>query len=205
MWWHAPHEMPQRLSLGRQARSSMLHKPLNPMTGGDQRWNRRRSLHHCSWASWIRPPWRYEVIRSLVLFADRTAQQRAQETHTYPDTVRTLQRRFRQQGMRGLLPAASHKPCSRGQPTGMAVSPCTTIISMSRLAYPRRRSYCGWPASSCRPCLRTWSSRCISAGMIGRTGKPKTSGGGAILDTVCVPARVPHRLDASGLQGGVSC
>jgi hypothetical protein len=58
--------------------------------------------------------WRYEVIRPLVLFADRTAQQRAQETHTYPATVRTLQRRFRQQGMRGLLPAASHKPCSRG-------------------------------------------------------------------------------------------
>jgi hypothetical protein len=74
------------------------------MTGGGQRWNRRRSLHHCSWASWIRPPWRYEVIRPLVLFADRTAQQRAQETHTYPDTVRTLQRRFRQQGMRGTPP-----------------------------------------------------------------------------------------------------
>jgi Winged helix-turn helix len=49
--------------------------------------------------------WRYEVIRPLVLFADRTAQQRAQETHTHPDTVRTLRRRFRQQGMLGLLPA----------------------------------------------------------------------------------------------------
>jgi hypothetical protein len=49
--------------------------------------------------------WRYEVIRPLVLFADRTAQQRAQETETHPDTVRTLQRRFRQQGMLGLLPA----------------------------------------------------------------------------------------------------
>jgi transposase InsO family protein len=49
--------------------------------------------------------WRYEVIRPLVLFADRTATQRAQETETHPDTVRTLQRRFRQQGMRGLLPA----------------------------------------------------------------------------------------------------
>ena len=43
--------------------------------------------------------WRYEVIRPLVLFADRTATQRAQETETHPDTVRTLQRRFRQQGM----------------------------------------------------------------------------------------------------------
>jgi transposase len=49
--------------------------------------------------------WRYEVIRPLVLFADRTARQRAQETETHPDTVRTLQRRFRQQGMLGLLPA----------------------------------------------------------------------------------------------------
>ena len=48
--------------------------------------------------------WRYEPIRPLVLFADRTAQQRAQETQTHPDTVRKLQRRFRQQGMLGLLP-----------------------------------------------------------------------------------------------------
>jgi transposase len=50
-------------------------------------------------------PWRYEVIRPLVLFADRTATQRAQETATHPDTVRTLQRRFHQQGMLGLIPA----------------------------------------------------------------------------------------------------
>jgi hypothetical protein len=49
--------------------------------------------------------WRYEVIRPLVLFADRTAQQRARETETHPDTVRTLQRRFRQRGMLGLFPA----------------------------------------------------------------------------------------------------
>src|ERR671931_2820419 len=48
--------------------------------------------------------WRYEPIRPLVLFADRTAQQRAQETQTHPDTVRKLQRRFQRQGMLGLLP-----------------------------------------------------------------------------------------------------
>jgi hypothetical protein len=30
--------------------------------------------------------WRYEVIRPLVLLADRTATQRAQETHTHPET-----------------------------------------------------------------------------------------------------------------------
>ncbi len=52
-----------------------------------------------------RTPWRYEVIRPLMLFADRTAQQRAHETAIHPDTVRTLRRRFRQQGMLGLLPA----------------------------------------------------------------------------------------------------
>ena len=44
------------------------------------------------------------MIRPLVLFADRTATQRARETATHPDTVRTLHRRFRQQGMLGLLP-----------------------------------------------------------------------------------------------------
>jgi hypothetical protein len=48
-----------------------------------------------------RTQWRYEVIHPLVLFADRTARQRAQETHTHPDTVRTIRRRFRQQGMLG--------------------------------------------------------------------------------------------------------
>jgi hypothetical protein len=47
---------------------------------------------------------RYEVIRPLRLFEDCTATQRAQETETHPDTVRTFLRRFRQQGMLGLLP-----------------------------------------------------------------------------------------------------
>lgn len=50
--------------------------------------------------------WRYEVIRPLVLFGDRTATQRAHETQTHPDTVRALRRRFRQQGMAGLLPSS---------------------------------------------------------------------------------------------------
>ena len=48
--------------------------------------------------------WRYEVIRPIVLFQDRTATQRAEETHTHPETVRKLTRRFRQQGIFGLLP-----------------------------------------------------------------------------------------------------
>jgi hypothetical protein len=48
--------------------------------------------------------WRYAVMHPLGLFADRTAAQRAQETATHPDTVRTLHRRFRQQGLVGRLP-----------------------------------------------------------------------------------------------------
>jgi transposase InsO family protein len=48
--------------------------------------------------------WRYEVIRPVVLFADRTPRQRAHETHTHPATVRRLTRGFRQRGMLGLLP-----------------------------------------------------------------------------------------------------
>ena len=63
-------------------------------------------------------PWRYEGIRAFVLFADRAASQRAQETETHPDTVQTLQRRFRQQGIAGLLPALPiHRAgCSRSEP-----------------------------------------------------------------------------------------
>lgn len=49
--------------------------------------------------------WRYEVMRPRVLFADRTATPRARETTLHPDTVRAFHRRFRQQGMLGLLPA----------------------------------------------------------------------------------------------------
>ena len=47
---------------------------------------------------------RYELIRPLVLFQDRTAIQRAQETDTHPETVGALKRRFEAQGMLGLLP-----------------------------------------------------------------------------------------------------
>jgi hypothetical protein len=47
--------------------------------------------------------WRYELIRPLVLFENRPATQRAQETHTHPETVRKLRRRFQQQGMLGLF------------------------------------------------------------------------------------------------------
>jgi transposase len=48
--------------------------------------------------------WRYEVVRPLVLFDNRTAVQRAEETQTHPDTVRKLTRRFRQRGILGLFP-----------------------------------------------------------------------------------------------------
>jgi Homeodomain-like domain len=48
--------------------------------------------------------WRYEVIRPLVLFEDRSVGQRAEETHLHPDTVRRFTRRFQQPGMLGLFP-----------------------------------------------------------------------------------------------------
>ena len=66
--------------------------------------------------------WRYEVIRPLVLFDDRTATQRAAETHTHPETVRKLTRRFHHQGMLGLFPEHTEilKP-RRGQPVPAAV------------------------------------------------------------------------------------
>jgi hypothetical protein len=54
-------------------------------------------------------PWRYELIRPLVLCEDRPTpqpalRQRAQETATHPATVRQLTRRFAQQGVLGLVP-----------------------------------------------------------------------------------------------------
>jgi hypothetical protein len=51
-------------------------------------------------------PWRYELIRPLVLFADGPPTQRAEATHTHPDPVRTFTRRFHQQGMLGLVPGS---------------------------------------------------------------------------------------------------
>ena len=44
---------------------------------------------------------RYEIIRPLVLWQDRTAIQRAEETRSHPETIGTLTRRFAQQGMLG--------------------------------------------------------------------------------------------------------
>jgi hypothetical protein len=56
-------------------------------------------------------PWRYGLIRPLVLFAEPPAspaaiRQRAQDTGTHPETVRTCTRRFAHQGMLGLVPQA---------------------------------------------------------------------------------------------------
>lgn len=66
--------------------------------------------------------WRYELRRPVVLIENRTAAQRAEETHTHPETVRHLARRFRQQGTLGLLPAHTEiiTP-SRGKPVPAAV------------------------------------------------------------------------------------
>ena len=56
--------------------------------------------------------WRYALIRPLVLFENYPATQRAQETHTYPETVRKLRRRFPRQGIPGPAPRGG-----RGGPT----------------------------------------------------------------------------------------
>jgi transposase len=66
--------------------------------------------------------WRYELIRPVILLENRTAAQRAEETHTHPETVRHLARRFRQQGTRGLFPEHTEiSTPSRGKPVPDAV------------------------------------------------------------------------------------
>jgi transposase/transposase InsO family protein len=69
-----------------------------------------------------RVQWRYELIRPLVLMENRTAAQRAEVTHTHPETVRDLTRRFRQQGTLGLFPEHTEliRP-RRGKPVPEAV------------------------------------------------------------------------------------
>jgi hypothetical protein len=73
--------------------------------------------------------WRYEVIRPLGLFDDRTAIQRAGETHTHPETVRKLTRRFQHQGPLGLLPDHTE---SRSPRRGQQV-PDTVVAALMRL------------------------------------------------------------------------
>jgi transposase InsO family protein len=73
--------------------------------------------------------WRYEVIRPLVLFEDRTATQRTAETHTHPETVRKLARRFEHQGMLGLFP--EHTEVTRARP-GPPI-PAIVVEELTRL------------------------------------------------------------------------
>src|SRR5262245_57136298 len=82
----------------------MLHKPLYRIAGERGRVEPTVEFAQLQLRFTDQTQRRYEVIRPLLLFEDRTATQRAQETETHPDTVRTFQRRFRQQGMPGLLP-----------------------------------------------------------------------------------------------------
>jgi hypothetical protein len=82
----------------------MLHRPLYRMAGERGRVEPTAEFAHLQLRFTDQTQRRYEVIRPLLLFEDRTATQRAQETETHPDTVRTFLRRFRQQGMLGLLP-----------------------------------------------------------------------------------------------------
>ena len=84
---------------------------------------------------------RYEIIRPLVLFPDRTAAQRAQETHTHPETVGTLKRRFEPQGMLGLLPDHVEivTPVARGE------SPTPSCASLS----DSKASTAAWSTANC--------------------------------------------------------
>jgi transposase len=82
----------------------MLHKPLDRMAGERGRVDPTAAFAHRPLRFTDLTQRRDEVIRPLLLFEDRTATQRAQETAAHPDTVRTFLRRFRQQGMLGLLP-----------------------------------------------------------------------------------------------------
>lgn len=82
----------------------MLHKPLYRMVGERGSVEPTAAFTQLQLRFTDQPQRRYEIIRPLLLFEDRTATQRAQETATHPDTVRTYLRRFRQQGMLGLLP-----------------------------------------------------------------------------------------------------
>jgi hypothetical protein len=75
---------------------------------------------------------RDEVIRPRLLFEDRTATQRVQETATHPDTVRTFMRHFRQQGMLGLLP--DHIEVSpRGRASRVPEAVCQDIAQLNAL------------------------------------------------------------------------
>jgi hypothetical protein len=129
------------------------------------------------------PPWRYEVIRPLVLWADRTATPRAQETHTHPETVRALTRRFRQQGMSGLRPAhvevipprpSSSRPPSRASGAASAQDPLcgrsSSGTGADSLLHVRlsHRSQDGEAALAREPCPHTPAT--------GTVGRPHASG-----------------------------
>ena len=83
--------------------------------------------------------WRYELIRPVVLMEHRTAAQRAEETHTHPETVRDLTRRFRQQGTLGLFPehtsSSGHAGASRSPKPSWrnwrASKPCTMDLGIA--------------------------------------------------------------------------
>ena len=73
--------------------------------------------------------WRYEVMRPLGLFDDRSATPRAAETHTHPETVRTLTRRFRHQGTLGLFP----EPTEGTRPRRGPPIPAVVVEELTRL------------------------------------------------------------------------
>jgi hypothetical protein len=81
---------------------------------------------------------RYALIRPLVLFAEGTTPQRAAETHPHPDTVRTFTRRFRAQGMLGLLPTDIE-----ARPRGRAPRGRAPQSPLRGFSFPRPRPHLG--------------------------------------------------------------
>ena len=122
--------------------------------------------------------WRYEVIRPIVLFDDRTAAQRAVETSTHPETVRKLTRRFRQQGTLGLFPEHTEifSP-SRGQQV-----PDDVVEELASKHAMRVSNFASWPGSSS-----------ISATTALMTKPSKSSG-----------SRAPDRYKASCLSARIT-
>ena len=92
-------------------RQSMMHRPPRLCVGasrGDARV--QPELDFARLHERFRDPIqrRYELMRPVMLLQDRTATQRAEETHSHPETIGALKRRFAQHGMLGLLPSPLH-------------------------------------------------------------------------------------------------
>jgi len=107
----------------------MLHKPSTTTARAESPGEAQEALAQLPRRFVDQMPWRYELIRPLVLFPTGTATQRAQETGTPPDTIRTRTRRFQRQGLPGLLPGLSQA----GRPRPGRHVPPAVVQELARL------------------------------------------------------------------------